>query len=77
MPRIFSFLEYIPAQTTGETLPEKIQSYRYHHGLSQEQFAALLGVNESTVFHYEKGKHIPSKYTLQKLEKILSGTLQL
>jgi transcriptional regulator with XRE-family HTH domain len=39
----------------SSTLGGQVNLYRYLHGLSQEELAVKLGINESTVFHL--GEH--------------------
>lgn len=70
-PQIIRFLGYFPFSIDTSTLAGRIRKYRYSNGLSQENLAKYLGVNESTVFHYEKGTHKPSCCVLKKLQKIL------
>lgn len=48
-----------------ETLPEstlgqRITKARLYHGLTKEEFAQLIGVNEKTLRQWEQGKHAPS-----------------
>lgn len=45
-----------------------MRPYRFIQGLSQEKFAKLVGVDETTVAGWERGDHKPSK----KLAEILS-----
>lgn len=71
MPKIIDFLGYCPIPIDTSTVAGKIKRYRFDNGLSQEDLAKLLGINESTVFHYEKGAHRPSPFVLKRL-KILS-----
>lgn len=70
MPKIIEFLGYCPVTIDTETVGGKIKQYRYNKGLSQEELATLLGVNESTVFHYEKSAHVPCPIVLKKLKTL-------
>ncbi len=70
MPKIIEFLGYFPFEINLGTIGGQIKKYRYLNGLSQEHLANLLNVNESTVFHFEKGKHKPKKETLIKLKAL-------
>lgn len=70
-PKIIKFLGYFPFDIDTSTLGGKIKEYRYLNGLTQERIAKELGVDESTVFHYENGKHKPLKITMEKLKEIL------
>lgn len=71
MPRIIGFLGYLPIELDTTLLGGKIAQYRYYNGLSQEGLANILGVNESTVFHYEKGTHKPTPSIFRKLTTLL------
>ena len=72
-PKIIEFLGYFPFDIDTSTLGGKIKRYRYMKGVSQEQLAKELGVNESTVFHFEKNTHKPLPGTLKKLAPILAA----
>ena len=65
-PKLIEFLGYNPFPVDTETLGGRIKKYRIEQGLSQEEFAKKIGVNESTVFSWEKGEHkpLPSKRKL-------------
>jgi DNA-binding XRE family transcriptional regulator len=41
-------------------------------GVTQEELATELGVNESTVFHYEKNDTKPLRRTMEKLTTMLA-----
>jgi len=72
-PNIFKFIECIPFELKTDTLGDQIRTFRILNGMSQEKLASELGINESTVFHYEKGKHKPTKKVLAKLSVILDS----
>ena len=69
--KIIQFLGYVPFEINTSTLGGQIKLYRHLHGLSQEELARKLEVNESTVFHYENNKHKPSPKTLRKFKSLL------
>lgn len=71
-PKLIQFLGYIPFTIDTSTLGGKIRNYRYLNGLTQEDLAKELGVNESTVFHYEKGRHKPSFNICQVMMKMMA-----
>jgi DNA-binding XRE family transcriptional regulator len=71
-PKIIIFLGYVPFEVDTSTLGGQIKLYRYLHGLSQEELARKLEVNESTIFHYENNKHKPSPKTFKKLKSLTS-----
>ena len=47
-----------------------IRKLRLEVGLTQEQFAALLGVTYSTINRWENGHTTPSPLAMQKLEEM-------
>jgi len=55
---------------TKENHSKQIRAIRKATGLTQEQFAAKLGVTFPTVNRWENRKTIPSPLALQKLEKL-------
>lgn len=67
LPKIINFLGYEPFEIDTSTLGGQIKLYRYQNGLSQADLAKILEINESTVFQYENGRHIPSAKTLIKI----------
>ncbi len=48
----------------------RIAKLRARLHLSQSRFAVLLGVNQFTVSHYEKGKTCPRQETVEKLKEL-------
>lgn len=48
-----------------------IRALRLETGLTQEQFAAQLGVTHSSVGRWENGRSKPSPLAMQKVEGIL------
>ena len=54
-------------------ISEKIREIRFTLGLTQEQFAAKLGVTFPTVNRWENKKTKPSPLAIQKLQKLLSS----
>lgn len=59
--------------STEVDISEKIREIRFKLGLTQEQFAAKLGVTFPTVNRWENKKTKPSPLAIQKLEKLLSS----
>ena len=57
IPRIIEFLGQYPLEKKAENLGEKLREYRRIHGLTQQKLAERLGVDETTVGGWEKGKH--------------------
>lgn len=70
-PKIIKFLGYVPFDIDSLTLGGQIKLYRYLNGLSQEDIGIKLGINESTVFHYENNKHKPTSKILKKIQKLI------
>ncbi len=72
LPRIINYLGYIPPpyNKVSNNTVEKIKLYRQIHGLSQEKFAKLLGIDETTVAKWERGEHEPSKKLIVKFSKL-------
>lgn len=71
MPLIIQLLGYLPFEIDTSTLGGKIAFYRHIQGLSQRELAIEIGVNESTIFHYEKGTHCPQLHIFKKLKNLL------
>ena len=54
-------------------LARKIRELRTGLGLTQEQFAAKVGVTFSTVNRWESGKSKPSPLALRRIEDFTKG----
>jgi len=52
-------------------LSKKLKEYRLEKNMTQEDLAEILCVSRSAVAKWEQGKGIPSKESLEELEKIL------
>lgn len=52
-------------------LANKIKELRSKLGLTQEQFAAKIGVTFSTVNRWENGKGKPSPLAMRQLEELM------
>ena len=61
---------------TKENRSQQIRAIRKATGLTQEQFAAKLGVTFPTVNRWENQKTIPSPLALQKLEKLRKNLIR-
>ena len=55
-------------------LPKKIKDLRSKLGLTQEQFAAKVGVTFSTVNRWESGKSKPSPLAMRQIEELMERT---
>jgi DNA-binding XRE family transcriptional regulator len=69
-PFIIEFLGYFPFEVDSTTFGGKLKEYRYKNGLTQEDMGKALRVNESTVFNWERGQHVPFPKTLNKLVQL-------
>jgi DNA-binding transcriptional regulator YiaG len=58
---------------TGPSLADRLKVYRQVKGLSQEKLAALLGVNESTLWKWESGKSKPNREHRRTIEWLLDS----
>jgi DNA-binding XRE family transcriptional regulator len=67
IPKTIEFLGYIPFKMTSNSLAEQILTYRRLHGLTQKNLAHLLGIDPTTIGHWERGEHWPQKKFLNKL----------
>jgi DNA-binding transcriptional regulator YiaG len=72
LPKIITFLGYIPKpyDKKSDNIIEQMKLYRLTHGLSQEKFSKLVGVDETTVAKWERGEHEPIKRLREKLSNL-------
>jgi DNA-binding XRE family transcriptional regulator len=73
IPKIIEFLGRDPFQKEAANLEQKIREYRRIHGLSQKKLAGLLGIDQTTLAGWERGKHQPLKKNLRKLLGFLNS----
>jgi DNA-binding XRE family transcriptional regulator len=73
IPDVIKFLAYIPFKTTSNSLGEQIVIYRRLHGLTQKKLAQLLGVDFTTIGHWERGEHWPQRQLLDKLISLFTS----
>ena len=55
-------------------MARKIKELRSKLGLTQEQFAAKVGVTFSTVNRWENGKGKPSPLAMRQIEELMERT---
>lgn len=55
---------------------EEIRALRKRLGMSQEEFAQLMGVTVATVSNWERGRNPISRTRIPLLERLASGGLQ-
>jgi DNA-binding XRE family transcriptional regulator len=67
IPKIIEFLGYDPFEKETENLVDRIREYRRIRGLTQKKLAALLGVDQTTLAGWARGKHQPLKRHLENL----------
>jgi transcriptional regulator with XRE-family HTH domain len=68
IPKIIEFLGYVPYDNEAKTFPERLQSYRRLMGLSRKQLAERAGIDGSTIAAREKGKHCPTKRSIDRIK---------
>jgi transcriptional regulator with XRE-family HTH domain len=66
-PRVLSWLGYDP-RPEGSSLPERVAATRRGRGLSQREFAAMLGTDQSSVARWETGRARPSRRYAEALD---------
>jgi len=62
------------SKTRETELSRKIKELRSRLGLTQEQFAAKVGVTFSTVNRWENGKGKPSPLAMRQIEELMDRT---
>lgn len=58
LPKLIEFPGYNPQPDTPKTIPERLKARRLELGLTQERAAEKLGVDESTVGRWERGRRM-------------------
>jgi len=78
IPKIIEFLGYVTKNEPRGSLylPERLKAYRWVNGLSQKDLAAVLGVDESTVWHWEQANTQPSREHTARSEELLGDGAQ-
>lgn len=67
MPKIIEFLGYNPLPT-GHMFGERLRLQRITLGLSQKEAAQEMGIDPSTLAHWEQGKHKPARELLDPVQ---------
>ena len=52
-----------------------LKEWRKKRGLSQQELANIMGINQTMISDYEKGKQVPSVQRLVQLSQILKISL--
>ena len=73
IPKIITFLGYVPYDTQSGTLGKRIVAYRRVMGITQKEFARRLGIDPSTLARWETGRGQPSKKLRERLEDFLKA----
>ena len=71
---LFMKIDYIMSYTHsagGEILKDVIREARCKLGLNQTELAALLGVTQSAVSHWEHGETMPTPRQIPRLAEVL------
>ena len=71
-PKLIEFLGYNPFPVETETLGGRMKQFRILNGLSQEDLAKKMRVNESTIFSWEKGNHAPFPRKKKLIDELLN-----
>lgn len=64
-----------PASDLATRLSRNITARRHAIGLTQAQVADRLEVDTETVSRFERGKHVPSLVTLERMAAVLATTV--
>jgi transcriptional regulator with XRE-family HTH domain len=72
MKNVIDFIGYYPLEEPN-TLAERIQKYRYIHGLSLEEFGALVDADGATVWTWENERYEPLYITRKKIEGLVNN----
>lgn len=70
LPKFFTFLGYVPFGCPPDALGQ-LRYYELIHGLSYEDLAQELEMDESMVMSWFAGRHRPSPRSLEWLEAFL------
>jgi len=66
------FLGYSPFLFDTSTLGGRIRNFRFESGLSHEDLARKIGINESAIYAWEKEENKPMRRKLSLLQKIMN-----
>jgi len=75
IPKIIEFLGRDPYEKKTENLGEKLREYRRIHGLTQQKLAEQLGVDQTTLAGWERGKHKPSNILQENILNLFSSPI--
>lgn len=69
---VVRFLGYDP-ETAEDTLASRLRAVRRRLGLTQEQLAARVGLDEGTIANLEKNRRSPSERIRRKIRALLGA----
>ncbi|MFQ5444664.1 MAG: helix-turn-helix domain-containing protein [Nitrospinales bacterium] len=75
LPQIISFLSYCP-YFGPKTFYEHLVAYRKSRGVSQKVLAQKLGVDPSTLSHWERSERKPNSKSIKIFEEFLGLSLR-
>lgn len=61
--------------TLEQRLSANLSARRHDLGMTQAQVAETVGVDTETLSRFERGRHLPSLFTLEKIAKALNLTV--
>lgn len=70
VPKIIEFVGHDPFEKEPESLGARIREYRRIHGLTHKKLAEQLGVDQTSLPGWERGKYEPSRRFLDRLSKL-------
>jgi hypothetical protein len=69
-PQIIAFLGYDPLPCPS-TLAESLVHFRTVRGMTQAQFAGMLGVDPTTLARWERGERLPLPEHRKRVDAVL------
>ena len=72
VPRIIEFIGYCPYDPTGHLI-DRVEAIRRALGLTQEQLAKILGIDESSLASWARREHKPVKQSQNVLHAFLAN----
>ncbi len=76
IPKIIEFIGYCPYDPTAEPI-DRIEMIRRAPGQTQEEFAHILGVDESSLANWVRREHKPGRHSLEILQKFLAVRIDI
>lgn len=70
-PKLIEFLGYDPEWKEGKDLSTALINYRRQHGLKRKFLAEKIGVDETTVLWWERGREVKVIRCKERLEDFL------